>query len=310
MKENMKRFTWGLLAIAVIIMMFPAGKVSAAAHLKQKDFVFKVDGKKYDFINKVSAKDETYYWVQQSVTDKSGYVKGENSSFMTNRKIKFYSKASTVIKKYGKVKKKKVTSKETFQKFMKYNGFTVDTSQWKKYLEYSYKKGKNQYKLRFYLNKKDKVVAVVYLKNLNGFEKYPDKEMETGLKFTAPKGKKVTTKKICGKKVYFLPKGTKISFDQSKINFDLGGQDYWFYQYDKYGKRKADAGGLAPFFFDEEYVIDDLISDCYKWNAKKQKYTNQKLNINKLGSYRYFVIRFWNDGCEHLAPQVYYIRIK
>lgn len=60
-------------------------------------------------------------------------------------------------------------------------------------------------------SKKNKVVAIVYTKNLDQFYEYPNKEATAPkLTFQAPKGEKITTKKINGKKVYLLPRGTKI----------------------------------------------------------------------------------------------------
>ena len=59
--------------------------------------------------------------------------------------------------------------------------------------------------------------------------------------------------------------------------------------------------------------IEDVLANCYKWNQKKDTSTGKKINIKKLGKYRYFTITVpdidGTDGVD-LAPQIIYIRLK
>ena len=298
-----------------VLILVPSTNASAAKALSKSDFVYKMNGKK-NFYKVSNGKDKwgnkytTYYTCLYKITDKSGYSTGNIKKISTNRNIKWGSSASTIIKKYGKATKVKYSKKDTFHKCLKYYITTIDTSAWKSYLEYTYKEGDNEYKIRFYLNKKNKVTAVAYLKNLSEFYSYPDKEVNAGLTFKAPSGKKVTKKTIGGKKVYIVPKGTTVYCDESKAN--ISWLDYSVEQYGVDGKKTA-ASDLEGFSFGKEYKIEDVLANCYKWNQKKDTSTGKKINIKKLGKYRYFTITVpdidGTDGVD-LAPQIIYIRLK
>ena len=114
-------------------------------------------------------------------------------------------KAGSILFRCTKKQKnsRQTDTKESFSKYIKQYAFQygANTSGWKKYLEYSYKKNtKNERRLRFYLNKNDKVTAIVYIYKHNKF-KLSGKIVDIGFSFQAPSGKKITTKKVGGKTV-------------------------------------------------------------------------------------------------------------
>lgn len=309
---------WMTLALAVMMLVtaVPMGNVEAKAKkLSKKDFEITRDGKKDNFLT-LSKEFEASHWYFYKITDtkNSKYVKeGNFKNVKTKRNVKMGSTETAVMKQYGKAKKKKVSKTEKCFKQIKYGQPAVDTSAWKNYLEYTYKQGKDNYKIRFYLNKKNKVTAIVYIKNLNKFYNYPNKEVDAGLRFKAPSGKKITTKTIGGKKVYIIPKGTKIYYDKK---YEDQKKDCTFYccQYDVYGEVKAMSGGeenppssgKIEGMIEDYCAIRDLKKGGWKMNSKNEL---QKLNINKLGKYRYFMMEFYSWSGE-LAPQIIYFRYK
>lgn len=225
--------------------------------------------------------------------------------------------ALAVMKQYGKTKKKKVSKTERYFKYIKYFWYTLDTSAWKNYLEYNYKQGKDNYKIRFYLDKKDTVTAITYIKNLNKFYNYPNKERKSGLSFKAPSGKKITTKTIGGKKVYIIPKGTKIYMNQKKANVSYS--DFAISQCDTKGKIIAHSELEGINVECRSRSIEEYLKGVSLWDAEKDEPIRQKsgqvkpINIKKLGSYRYFVIYCFGYEYvdeEKLAPQIIYFRYK
>lgn len=285
MKKTKK---YGLLFILAFLLTLSSAEYAQAktpAKLKAKDFIYTAFGKKTDFF-KLSKNDESYYQFYVATTDtKNVKSRGNNNkSFKTYRKVGFNSTEALVKKQYGKAVKRKVTPKEKFYKWTKYELCGYDFSACKSYLEYTYKKGGNKYHIRFYLNKKNKVAAVVYFKNPNKFYNYPNKEVNPGLSFKTPKGKKVTTKKINGKKVYMIPKGTKISFKNFKKLSSGYFYDYSFSLYNLYGERIAREYGDSLSSY-EDYSLETLVS-------KRVQYSNMKnVNTKKLGKYLYFTLR-------------------
>lgn len=320
MKKFMKQWMTLALAVMMLVTAVPMGNVEAKAKkLSKKDFQYTVDSKKHNFLTE-SKKSATYYQILYTYSDtKSGkskkYCKGTVDTVKTKRNIKWGSTETAVMKQYGKAKKKKVSKTEKCFKFIKYDCYTVDTSAWKNYLEYNYKQGKDKYKLRFYLDKKNNVTAIIYIKNLNKWYNYPNKEAESGIYFKAPSGKKVTTKIIGGKKVYIIPKGTKVCQNKKKRNIIMDGVG--ISQYSVKGELKAtsDSEGIP-----NGETIEEVLKRAYLWDAKKgepvwsnpERREVKHVNPKKLGSYRYFTIACYeidgSEGAVKLAPQIIYFR--
>lgn len=314
MKKFMKQWMTLALAVMMLVTAVPMGNVEAKAKkLSKKDFQYTVDGKKQDFLTE--SKEYGWWWHVFYDIPESKYCKGAVATVKTKRGIKLGSTEAKVTKQYGKTTKKKVSKTERFFKTIKYDFPTIDTSNWKNYLEYTYKKGKDNYKLRFYLDKKNKVTAFAYFKNLHKTYNYPNKEAKSGIYFKAPSGKKVTTKIIGGKKVYIIPKGTKVCQNKKKRNIIFDGVG--ISQYSVKGKLIAtsDTEGIP-----NGEKIEEVLKWAYLWDAKKgepvwsnpERREVKHVNPKKLGSYRYFIIACYeNDGSEgavKLAPQIIYFR--
>lgn len=223
--KRMTRMIAGILAFALLISVIPAQTVSAKpAKMSAKDFSYKSGG-------------ETYYL--DDTGDEDGTLRlMYDKKFKTYRGIKVGSWWNTVKKKYGNTSKKKLGS-DKFTKYIKvykdYYGYTdLSTSKWKYYADYKYKSswGSDQ-RLRFYMDKNNKVVCIAYIEDIKFF-KLSSKKMYVGFKFKAPKGKKITTKKIKGKTVQILPKNSTISVNKKKTG-DFGTMAV-IYQIDSKGK--------------------------------------------------------------------------
>lgn len=146
--------------------------------------------------------------------------------------------------------------------------------------------------------------AIAYIKNLNQFYDYPNKEINPGLVFKAPRGKAVSTKQIDGKKVYMLPKGTKICFNKpikSTIILEL---------YDPNGKCIAGVPGYG-FGLGLKHRKDyDLEKQIDKKLMSAKDYT-KKFNTRKLGKYLYFILRVMPPyDSDTTAPAHYYFKFK
>lgn len=188
-----------------------------------------------------------------------------------------------------------VGKKDIVYKYYKYDpsGHGLDISTWKKYLDYNYKKGSDQYKIRFYLNAKNKVTAIFFIKNIDTFYAYPNKEVKCGMVFKTPKGKKVSKKKINGKTVYLVPKGTKISFNSNRSKLALK-QMYldYFLSYNKYGKSVHGLRTGAPLK-GQNYILEKSLKTI-------------GVNDYKSSKYLYHVIAFGSNG---YAPYIFYYKI-
>lgn len=317
MKNKLRRVLTTILTVVIMVVSMGSAEVKSATPKKlgKSDFVYTCSGKKTDFLK--FSKDHDYsYYVYASLTAQGNQCKGSIKDFKTKRKVKEGSTLAFVKKKYGNQKLKKIKSTTGFYKGVKYDAPQLDISSWKNYLTYSYKSGKNTYNLIFCFNKKNKVVGILYLKNEKQLKKYPNKEVNIGLKFKAPKGKKVTTKKIGGKKVYLLPKGTTVNYDE-KYKDKNGYCECTYTQYDIYGNVKAWTDGA--YGLPSGKLEDGSLKYCYLWDYEKQvpiykdKEANelQFINMNKLGKYRYFTLyiyQFDSGNKEELAPQIIYFK--
>lgn len=316
--KKWRRLFSAVFMLAMLATLMPAENVQAAktapGKLSVEDFVKTYpSGEKSDFLEQ-SKDNELYYSFTPKFTD----TKGENSTLKTNRNVKLGSTEAFVKKQYGNAAKVKAGKKDKFYKLVKYEYPAVDISIWKNYLEYTYKNGSDNYIIRFYLNKKNKVVAIVYTKNLDQFYEYPNKEATAPkLTFQAPKGKKITTKKINGKKVYMLPRGTKIK--------KTGDSNYasWLGLYDENGDLMARSADGVYYDLGDDLRLPFLV-DYESWADKKKNHdlesvinatlSNQGeneedlLNFDNLGEYLFFNIEFfaWEEGLG--APKNYYFK--
>lgn len=157
--KNWKQHIAVILMLTILVTLIPVGIVQAKsknpAKLGAKDFVFTYGGKKEDAIKGLKSVEQGNgaYWLEGKVIGTKN-VKGNGKSLKTKRNVKIGSTESYVKKKYGKTSKVKVKQNEKLYKCIKYNDCGKDTSAWKNYLEYIYKKGSDKYRLRFYLDKK------------------------------------------------------------------------------------------------------------------------------------------------------------
>lgn len=294
-----------LFLFTALTVWFSVGNIYAAgrtpAKLSAEDFIFTVKGgEKRDFFEE--SKNEFAYWFCLSTS--TDVKEKDQATYSTNRGVKLKSTEDYVKKQYGSTTKRKVDQKEKYYKYTKYNNILTDLSLWKNYLEYSYRKKGDSYKIRFYLNAKNKVSAIAYIKNLDQFYNYPNKEIDPGLVFKAPKGKAISTKKINGKKVYMLPKGTKIRFNKP-IKSTI-----WLELYNPYGKLMAGVPGYG--FGDglkhkKDYDLEGQINQ----KLMSGKDYTRRFNTKKLGKYLYFILRVMPPyGSDTTAPAYYYFKFK
>lgn len=316
MKKFMKQWMTLALAVMMLVTAVPMGNVEAKAKkLGKKDFEYTFEGKKHDFVTE--KKQYEWSWFVFYDIPESKYCKDPGKTMKTKRNVKLGSTESKVTKQYGKATKKKVSKTERYYKKIKYDVPEIDTSNWKNYLEYTYKKGKDKYKLRFYLDKKNKVTAFVYFKNLHKIDNYPNTEGKVNLSFKAPKGKKIKTKTIGGKKVYILPKGTQLCWNKKK------GVTYIVEQYNKTGDIIAIGGYECFVKYNNRYDdittpyknMEDVLKKLCRLDPKTGMGITSKngawifINPNKLGGYRYFVMKCDNDGeSGKKAPYLIYFR--
>ena len=310
-----------VLVLAMLVTLIPVGTVQAKskspAKLGAKDFVYTYGGKKTDAIKALKDYKENGGYVFQADIIDTKNVKKDGKFLKTNRNVKIGSTDSYVKKQYGKTAKIRVNTKERFYKCMKYNSYATDTSAWKSYLEYNYKKGSDKYIIRFYLDKKSKVTAIVYIKNLNKFYNYPNKELKPGLTFQETKGKKVVTKTINGKKTYIIPRGTKIKFKKGTMSkSEFSNVNYYITMYDVYGKRMGSYDGDC--FWKDGHLIKQGESFDIETQMNGRMYNDGKqINIKKPGKYLYFSlacletkVNETNQLVHIKSPAVYYFKFK
>lgn len=302
--KKWKQLIAAVLTLAILVTLMPAESVKAAgtepAKLSAEDFIETDADGKYDFLE-ISKDDEAYFaWVSKK-TD----TKGGNSTATTNRKVKLGSTEAFVKKQYGNATKVKVNKKDRIYKYLKSEHPEVDVSIWKNYLEYTYKSGKDTYKIRFYLGKKNKVAAFVYIKNLKKIYNFPNKEINPGLTFLAPNGEKIATQKINGKTVYMVPRGTKIEVTEYLDTFA------GIFRYDVYGnvinRPIPDHLDVAP---GQSYDLEEVINDNLSFWGMEEEYM---LDFDNLGEYLFFEIyvdgeQDWPSETYTTAPKHYYFK--
>lgn len=299
MRQRAMRCIAGVLAFLLIAAMVPVQEIYAAPKkLSLKDFnYFYGGGESGSFLD----------------TDKVSVILGKD--IKTYRGIRVGSKLSAVKKKYGNSGKKKYDAKESFNRYYKeygfqYTGGDKDDSKWKNYVEYVYKKnGKNDRRLRFYLDKNDKVAAIIYIDKYKNYKLSKRSVKDIGLTFQAPEGKKITTKTINGKRVQVLPARTKMVYEQSKLP-EFGILAY-VHMYDTKNRRCGE--NIMPINLNwSEYngmEIKDVLKDMNVMNFSTGN--SKRINFKKLGKYNYFEIVIsdmdYNGGFDR--PLRYYFRL-
>lgn len=297
MKNSLKRVLTTVLVIIMVITSMKGIDVKAASpkKLDKSDFVFTCSGKQ-DFIKlSKSYSFNAYAYASLSGGDDKN-VKVSVKDFKTKRGVVDGSSLSFVKKKYGNQTLKKITNKTNFYKIVKYDMPSLDISTWKSYLSYNYQKGQDKYQIIFVFNKKNKVFGVVFLKNEQEAHNYPDNEVGDIVKFTAPDGKAVKTTTIAGKKVYLLPKGATISYDEkivNKLSKEKVSMELRHQVYDTYGNLI----GSSDSNFRTEGKMEDCLLDIYAINPK----TGESVK-NKNGKYKVIELK---DGVPYYATCSY-----
>ena len=146
---------------------------------------------------------------------------------------------------------------------------------------------------------------------------YPSKEVNPGLTFQPPKGKKVTTKTNNDKKVLMIPRGSKVKLKDT-------GYAMFLSMYDVYGniKREGETDYLKSGD-EDNYIVQSGKSYDFETVVNMtitNEYLGQKeLNFNKLGKYLYFTLYVhgpltYNSKTMRYeytkAPAIYYFKFK
>ena len=160
-----------LTAILVLTMVLAgAQSVFAAAPLAKSDFTKSYGKNKVNFIKMSSEYDAYYYY---TVTTMGNKKEAPKKLFTTKRGITFNSSRKKIVSKYGaaELKKTDLANDVIFQDIRKSEG---DNSSYVKlfkkmkwYMEYSYRRNKTDYLLRFYLDRNKKVKVIMYVKDLS-----------------------------------------------------------------------------------------------------------------------------------------------
>lgn len=303
MRQKINRIVAGVLAFILMFTIIPAQNAQAApAKLSIKDFYYTSSGYETTFMEK----DDDYSGTLAVYTYKE---------MKTHRGIKVGSKLSAVKSKYGNAAKKKFNTKDSLNKYIKeyYFAYGIDFSKWKSYVEYAYKKNtKNDRRLRFYLDKKDKVTAIVYIYKYKTYKLTKKKVKSIGLSFQAPKGKKITTKTINGKKVQILPAGTKLKYKQSKVP-EFGILGY----VNLYDSKNGLCGYTSiPINFTWSFMngqdIETFLDQSSFLTIKPSNGQLVKPNLKKLGKYNYFELIIYDNNQKggYDLPLRYYFRLE
>lgn len=270
---------------------------------------------KEDFYHTTGSDDEGYNFIDRGKLpcDYSAIFEGGSEIVLTNKNIKLGDSLSKVQKAYGVTKKLKLDKTEEIYATMYINYPTrCLEKEWKYYLQYSCQDEEDgrYHFMNFYFDSKDKLKCIiVYGDRVNPV--YTNKLYKSGYKFIAPKGKKVTTKTIGGKKVYLLPKGTKIKFN-SKENYPIMA-DIEMYSNELYGQYNKQIAftyiGKNTFKNKKTYKASDLVK---KLMACEYEYSEPELvNYKKLGDYKYFVMKLRpqdSKDFEQLIPELVYFK--
>lgn len=301
MNKRIKRWIAGVLTVVFMITVMPVQMIWAAPKkLSMQDFCYTYGTEKMYFTD---------------MDEENGRISSlSEKNVKTNRGIAVGSKLSDVTRKYGKASKKKFGKKDSFDKYIKqyYFQYGISISNWKNYVEYTYKKGtKDDRRLRFYLDKNDKVVTVIYIYKYSKY-KLTKKTVDIGFSFEVPEGQQIQTKKIAGKTVSILPASTEIQFDNAKLpEFGVLGQ---INMYDTKGRACGETS--VPLNFNNASCASGtkietiLENEFHKYNPKTREYI--KTNVKKLGKYNYleFIIYDIDVKGGYDIPARYYFKLK
>lgn len=263
-----------------------------------------MDGKKYDFIKRVNDNgwDHAYnffWWVSDPAVESDGSVEKTSRNVEVGK-----STASFVKKKYGEAKKIKVSNKDTFYKLVNYGHLTVDTSTWNCYLEYTYKKDKDRYKLRFYLDEKNKVMAFAYLKNLQLMYNYPNKQNGAKVTFLTSAGDKIEATVINGKSVYILPDGAKLLYKESNRPEEKGAIVTEVQQWGRDGNLLAESK-IGPENFSQFQLKQG------EYDAKKILKSTHGIDPERYNDYLYFTMLLYSPNEDlSLSPKYYFFKFE
>lgn len=297
-----KRWMAGILALVLILAAIPVQNVSAAPKaLSMEDFYYYSSGHKMFFDD-----DNCNLAILAGKTQK------------TYRGIKVGNKLSEVKKKYGKAKKK-LGAADSFNKYIEEYDFVYGFSyggtfsKWKSFVEYTYKKNtKEDRRLRFYLDKNDKVAAIVYIRSYKKLKLTNKTVKNIDLSFQAPKGKKITVKTIGGKKVQMLPAGSKMIYNQSKVpEFGILGE---IFMYDT--KNRVCGQTIMPMNLNWSSFngakIETVLQDAGFQKINPSNGNWLKTDLKKLGKYNYFELLIYDTYMEggFDRPLRYYFQIK
>ena len=128
-------------------------KVTIVPKMTKKDFS-KFNGENFVAFCERKGYDYGYAW--------NGQWKGTSKKKSTYRKIKIGASKAKVQKAYGELTFKKCSKKDPFTKMK-----GLKKNKVKKYADVKYGK----YRIRFYMNKKNKVVAIIYACNIGKIKK-------------------------------------------------------------------------------------------------------------------------------------------
>lgn len=166
MKKNITIF----LLLITILTIFESPSIANASSVKKLSVMdFKYSG---DYKDQLDGNIMKY--LDENNPDETGwsvawyYVKDEDKSqggvIKTNRGITLSSTKADVFKAYGEKKLSKVNIKtDKFYTRHEKAQDLFDNST--KYVQYTYKNDNNEYVIRFYFNKKNKINVIVYFKN-------------------------------------------------------------------------------------------------------------------------------------------------
>ena len=307
--------------------LIPPIETPAASKLTRDDFIYiSAIGKPADFIG------DMYGYVNYGPNPDIGktytvyiadcFDKGQ--TIVTYRNIVMGDSLAKVQKAYGKAKKHKfINTESTYIREQDHNpAYHLHT--WKYYLEYRYTtEFKDKICLRFYFNNKDRVCAIgaqpVKLDRL-----YSKVFFKSGIEIKVPEGKKLTTKKIDGKKVYMIPADSTIIFHKENSNVrniqaapyddDLIEIQSSVYDKDNYAFAHVDYQNLIYFNikFNETYKVKDLFGKMCRSDK------DEKISYKKFGDYKFIVMKvlpyynaydYFFEAEERMIPEYIYFKI-
>ncbi len=154
------------LFLLIALLLIPTQSVSAASKLKRKDFSKMYGRYGVNFMQESYGEDS--YFCYANMIDETGNPK---NVLKTYRGVTLGDTRKTVVKKYGKASLKKVKCKSDN---LYYGLFDIehDRSAYLlrklyRYADYFYMRNEDEYRIRFYYDKKGIVQTIAFFKNYN-----------------------------------------------------------------------------------------------------------------------------------------------